>query len=118
MPASTEVPIYPAKPRPRKARTATPAKEEIEAADQVVFVRWHDSYGAFGGAWESRSADLLLNRPEPIGTVGFLVGIDDQWAVIAQSIGDSQVGHALRIPRACIVSLTVLNVVVEVPAAA
>lgn len=95
-------------------RRGAVAKWPEEAKEQVVTVIWDDSWGAQSGKWEMREAEVQLDMP-PLATIGFLVGINESWVAIAQSIAEDQIGHVLRIPRGCIVDLTVLNITVERP---
>jgi hypothetical protein len=97
-------------------RVGALSKWPAEASEQLVCVRWDDSWGAESGKWEPRVDDVQLDMPA-ITTVGFLVGIDEKWLAVAQSLADGQIGHVLRIPRGCVADVTVLNVAVERPKA-
>jgi hypothetical protein len=108
--APTTFPPPANKPTRRGAKSNFPT----EAKEQIVVVTWDDSWGAAQGAWEMRADKLTLFMP-PVVTIGFLVGIDDAWVAVGQSIADFQLGHVLRIARGSIQDMRVLDVVVEIP---
>ena len=63
-----------------------------------------------------RKEEIRLGMP-CIATIGFLVGVDEHWVAIAQSVAEDQLGHVIRIPRGSIHVMTEIDTVVETPKA-
>jgi hypothetical protein len=97
------------------ARRGAVSKFPQEATEQVVTIIWHDSY-TVNGPWVMRH-DNLTDAMTPVTTIGFLVAVDEEWITIAQSLAEEQLGQVFRLPKGCIIDLTVHPLDVQRPQA-
>lgn len=89
----------------RPAMPTTAELDALAAARVAVEIRWHDSYADKTAAWESRAEVALERPPAAFRSVGILYRATGAWLWLAQSVTPHEVGHALRIPKACVVSV-------------
>lgn len=71
----------------------------------VVEIVWDDAQASAVVDWEAEVGTELM----PTTTVGYLVHEDKRTVTVASLINTNSVGHALTIPKACVVSRRVLG---------
>lgn len=83
------------------------AKKAKPKPGDIVSVKWLDSCTP-SRCWQLVD-DAKAYRHLKCASVGFFVKQDARGLIIAQSIGDSEVGNILAIPPSCVQSMKVLG---------